>query len=41
MSWSTDEKKFIAFWMVVFGSAIGFWMLIIHALFTKFSGGAS
>lgn len=24
-----DEKKMLAFWLFVFGSAIGFWVVII------------
>ncbi len=27
---SDDEKKFVWFWVAVFGSAIGFWVLIAH-----------
>jgi hypothetical protein len=27
---SSDEKKFVAFWLFVFGSAISFWALVIH-----------
>ena len=25
-----DEKKFVWFWMFVFGSGIGFWVVIVH-----------
>ena len=27
MALSNDEKKFIWFWVTVFGSAVGFWVL--------------
>jgi len=27
---SDDEKKFVYFWVFVFGSAIGFWVIIVH-----------
>jgi hypothetical protein len=27
---SFDEKKFIAFWALVFGSAIGFWVFVFR-----------
>lgn len=27
---SADEKKFVAFWGLVFGSAVGFWVVIIR-----------
>jgi hypothetical protein len=27
---STDEMKFVAFWLVVFGSAIGFWVVLVR-----------
>jgi hypothetical protein len=30
MDLSTDEIKFITFWLVVFGSGIGFWVVVVH-----------
>lgn len=27
---SADELKFIAFWMFVFGSVVGFWAIVVH-----------
>lgn len=27
---SDDEKKFTYFWIVVFASAIGFWVITLH-----------
>jgi len=27
---STDEKKFIGFWLFIFGSAIGFWVFAVR-----------
>lgn len=27
---SDDEKKFVGFWIAVFGSAIGFWVILIR-----------
>lgn len=34
---SDDEKKFVWFWMFVFGSALGFWVLAIRQVMHFFS----
>lgn len=34
MSLSDDEMKFLAFWVVVFGSAIGFWVILVRWLWS-------
>gem|GEM_PF-5199777 len=25
-----DEKKFVVFWIGIFSSAIGFWVVVVH-----------
>ncbi len=30
---SDDEKKFVYFWIIVFASAIGFWVIIVRFLY--------
>ena len=30
MPLSDEEKNFVWFWLVVFSSAIGFWVLVVH-----------
>jgi len=30
MALSDDEKKFVWFWVVVFSSAIGFWVMLVN-----------
>jgi hypothetical protein len=29
---SADEKKFVAFWTIIFASAIAFWAVAVHWL---------
>lgn len=29
-SLSDDEKKFVWFWIFVFSSAVGFWVVFVH-----------
>jgi hypothetical protein len=33
---SDEEKRFAAFWIIVFGSAVGFWVIAVHWIVNRF-----
>jgi len=34
---SDDEKKFVLFWMFVFGSGIAFWVFVVRQIVNYFA----